>query len=42
LVKAGADTEIKDRNGLTALAHARQRGYRDMVKILAPAQGRRT
>jgi ankyrin repeat protein len=42
LVKAGADTEIKDRNGQTALAHARQRGYRDMVKILAPAQGRRT
>lgn len=42
LVKAGADTEIKDRRGATALTYARQRGYRDMIKILAPARGRRT
>ena len=34
LVKAGADVDIKDRQGITALAHARQRGYADMVKIL--------
>ncbi len=27
LVKAGADTEIKDRQGMTALGHARARGY---------------
>jgi ankyrin repeat protein len=42
LVKAGADTDIKDRQGATALAYARQRGYHDMVKLLAPAAGRRT
>ncbi len=32
LVKAGADTDIKDRHGATALSHARRRGYSDMVK----------
>ena len=37
LVKAGADTDIKDRQGATALTYARQRGYHDMIKILAPA-----
>jgi ankyrin repeat protein len=42
LVKAGADTEIADRNGATALAYARQRRYTDIVKILEPARGRRT
>jgi uncharacterized protein len=42
LVKAGADVDIKDRQGATALTYARQRGYGDMVKILAPATGRRT
>ena len=42
LVKAGADTEIKDRHGATALTYARQRGYSDIVKILEPARGRRT
>lgn len=42
LVKAGADTDIKDRQGATALVYARQRGYHDMVKLLAPASGRRT
>lgn len=42
LVKAGADTEIQDRQGATALTYARQRKYGDMVKILAPARGRKT
>jgi ankyrin repeat protein len=42
LVKAGADTEIKDRQGMTALAHARARNYTDMVKILEAASGRKT
>ena len=42
LVKAGADTEIKDRGGMTALAHARARKYEEMVKILAAASGRKT
>ena len=42
LVNAGADTEIKDRQGMTALAHARARGYTDMIKILEVASGRKT
>jgi ankyrin repeat protein len=42
LVKAGADVDIKDRNGVTALTHARKRRYEDMVRILEPASGRRT
>jgi uncharacterized protein len=42
LIKAGADPEIKDRNGATALTYARQRNYGDMIKILAPARGRKT
>ena len=40
LVDAGADTEIGDQNGVTALAHARNNGYEEMVEILAEA-GRR-
>lgn len=42
LVKAGANVDIKDRRGGTALTYARQRGYSDMVRILTPASGRRT
>lgn len=42
LVKAGADTEIRDRRGATALTYARQRRYQDIVKILEPVRGRKT
>jgi ankyrin repeat protein len=42
LVKAGADTAIKDRQGATALDHARTRGYQDMIKILEAARSRKT
>jgi len=42
LVRAGADTEVKDRHGTTALGHARNRGYTEMIKILEAARGRRT
>jgi uncharacterized protein len=42
LVKAGADSDIKDRQGMTALQHARARNYTDMVKILEAASGRKT
>jgi len=42
LIKAGADTEIKDRQGTTALGHARTRGYQDMITILQAATGRKT
>jgi len=42
LVKAGADVDIKDRGGNTALGHARARRYDEMIKILEPATGRKT
>jgi ankyrin repeat protein len=42
LVKAGADVDIKDRGGNTAVAHARVRNYTEMVKIMEPAIGRKT
>ena len=34
LVAAGADKTVADRNGVTPLRHAEQRGYREMVAIL--------
>ncbi len=34
LVIAGADGTIADRQGMTALDHARRRGYREMIEIL--------
>jgi ankyrin repeat protein len=40
LVDAGANVNIADREGITALAHARERGYRDMVNILEQADAR--
>ena len=40
LVEAGADVHIADRNGTTALAHARQRGFASMVDILTRAGAR--
>ena len=33
-VEAGADTSIADRDGVTALEHARERGYREIVQLL--------
>ena len=35
LVEAGADVGIADRDGVTALEHARRRGYRAIARILA-------
>jgi ankyrin repeat protein len=40
LVKAGADVNIADRQGLTPLAHAKSRGYAQMVHILEAAGAR--
>jgi ankyrin repeat protein len=37
LVAAGADPDIADRDGITALAHARKRGYSEMVSVLERA-----
>jgi hypothetical protein len=38
LVRAGADVNITDRQGLTALDHAKSRGYAEMVTILENAE----
>jgi uncharacterized protein len=40
LVRAGAKIQIADRQGVTPLAHARQRGYREIQAILEKAGGR--
>jgi ankyrin repeat protein len=42
LVKAGADGDIKDRQGKKAIDYARQRGYSNLVPILEKAAGRKT
>ena len=36
LVEAGADSNLADSTGVTPLEHARQRGFEEMVMILAP------
>ena len=40
LVAAGANVGIADRDGITALDHAKRRGYREMVAILSAATAR--
>ena len=35
LLEAGADRSIADRDGVTALEHARERGYDEMVALLS-------
>jgi hypothetical protein len=40
LVQAGANVNIPDRPGITPLAHARGRGYKEMVQILEKAGAR--
>ena len=40
LVEAGADVNIADRQGVTPLQHARQRGYVGMARILEAAGAR--
>jgi len=40
LVEAGADVNLADSNGITPLAHARQRGHNRMVEILVSAGAR--
>ena len=35
LLEAGADRSIADRDGVTALEHARSRGYEEMVRLLS-------
>ena len=37
LVAAGADRSIADRDGVTALEHARERGYDELVRLLEEA-----
>jgi hypothetical protein len=40
LVAAGANVNIADRSGVTPLAHARGRGYKEMARILGEAGAR--
>ena len=40
LVKAGADVNLPDRQGTTALEHARRRGYSQIARILESAGAR--
>lgn len=40
LIEAGADPAIADRSGVTPLAHARDRGYREIAEIIAAAEKR--
>ena len=40
LVEAGADVNIADKQSVTPLQHARQRGYTDMARILEDAGAR--
>lgn len=40
LIKAGANVNLADGNGVTPLQHARGAGYRDIEKIIAAAGGR--
>ena len=39
LVKANADVNVPDRDGTTALQHARRRGYSQIARILESAGG---
>lgn len=39
LIDAGADANLADREGVTPTRHARERGYKSMVKILMRARG---
>ena len=40
LARAGADVNLTDRQGMTALAHAEARGYADMARVLAATEPR--
>ena len=40
LVEAGANVNLADRNGVTPLGHARQRGYAEIAALLERAGGR--
>jgi ankyrin repeat protein len=40
LVEAGANTNLADRDGVTPLRHARQRGFTEMVRVLEARGGR--
>ncbi len=40
LVDAGANVHIADKDGVTPLRHARQKGFQEMVKILESARAK--
>ena len=37
LIKGGCDVNIRDKNGMTSLMHAKKQGYAEMVKLLQQA-----
>jgi hypothetical protein len=39
LIEAGADPSIKDREGVSPLAHAKARGYTKIADIISSAEG---
>jgi uncharacterized protein len=41
LVRGGADVDLADRDGVRPLAHAEQRGYREIARVLRAAGARR-
>jgi len=40
LVASGADVDLADRDGVTALEHARRRGYTEIARVLEAARTR--
>ena len=40
LVRAGANVNLADRDGVTPLQHAKRRGFADMVRILEVKGGK--
>lgn len=40
LLQHGADINLADKDGVTPLQHARQRGYQEIIEILEGAGGR--
>jgi ankyrin repeat protein len=42
LVRAGADVNLTDRQGMTALAYAQARAYGDMIRVLETAEPKPT
>ena len=40
LIQGGCNVNIADKNGVTSLAHAKKRGYKEMIKVLEQAKAK--